>query len=74
LRPLRQIPQLQRFVVAAGEGEASIGLKGVMLADVRRAKLRRFPYGRFFPSLEDAIYVIACLHSSRNPAIWQSRI
>ena len=45
----------------------------LMLADIRRARLRRFPYGLFFRPFDDAIYVIACFHSSRDPAIWQSR-
>jgi toxin ParE1/3/4 len=45
-----------------------------MLADVHRAKLRRFPYGLFFRSLDGVTYVIACFHSSRNPIAWQSRI
>ena len=45
----------------------------LMLAGVRRARLRRFPYGLFFRSLDDAIYVIACFHSSRDPLLWQSR-
>jgi len=45
-----------------------------MLADVHRAKLRRFPYGLFFRSSDEAIYVIACFHSSRNPIVWQSRV
>lgn len=45
-----------------------------MLADVHRVKLRRFPYGLFFRPLDDATYVIACFHSSRNPIVWQSRV
>jgi toxin ParE1/3/4 len=45
----------------------------LILADIRRARLRRFPYGLFFRLLDDAIYVIACFHSSRDPAIWQRR-
>jgi plasmid stabilization system protein ParE len=44
-----------------------------MLADVHRAKLRRFPCGLFFRLSDEAIYVIACFHSSRNPIIWQRR-
>ncbi len=44
-----------------------------MLADVHRAKLRRFPYSLFFRPLDEAIYIVACFHSSRNPIIWQSR-
>jgi len=45
-----------------------------MWADVRRARLRRFPYGLFFRSLAEGVFVIACFHSSRDPLIWQSRI
>ena len=45
-----------------------------ILTGVRRARLRRFPYGLFFRLLPDAVYVIACFHSSRDPLIWQSRI
>lgn len=46
----------------------------LMFSDVRRVKLRRFPYGLFFRPLEDAIYVLACFHSSRDPREWQSRV
>lgn len=45
----------------------------VMEADVRRARLRHFPYGLFFRQIEQTIYVLACFHSSRNPAIWRGR-
>jgi len=41
--------------------------------DVRRARLRRFPYGLYFRPLQDAIYVIACFHSNRDPKVWQGR-
>jgi plasmid stabilization system protein ParE len=42
-------------------------------ADVRRAKLRRFPNSLLFRVMADGIYVIACFHSSRDPDIWQRR-
>ena len=45
-----------------------------MLADVRRARLRRFPYGLFFRALDDDVFVIACFHSSRDPLVWQGRL
>ena len=45
-----------------------------MLADVRRARLRRFPYGLFFRKHGDGVFVIACFHSSRDPLIWQRRV
>ena len=40
-----------------------------ILPGTRRGRLRRFPYGLFFRPLDDAIYVIACFHSSRNPLV-----
>jgi len=43
-------------------------------ADVRRAKLRRFPYSVLFRVMPDAIYVIACFHSSRDPNVWLRRL
>jgi plasmid stabilization system protein ParE len=40
----------------------------VMLRDVRRARLRRFPYSLFFRMLDDTIYVIACFHCQPRSA------
>jgi hypothetical protein len=45
-----------------------------VLADVRRARLRRFPYGLFFRTVDEIIFVLARFHSSQDPLIWQSRI
>jgi plasmid stabilization system protein ParE len=41
--------------------------------NVRRALVRRFPYSLFFVVDGDALIVIACFHSSRDPAHWQKR-
>lgn len=46
----------------------------VVLADVRRARLRKFPYGLFFRILDEAVFVIACFHSRRDPRQWQGRV
>lgn len=46
----------------------------VVLADVHRARLQRFPYGLFFRAIDDEIFVIACFHSSRDPLVWRARI
>jgi plasmid stabilization system protein ParE len=45
----------------------------VVFKDVRRARLRRFPYGLYFRIHDDAVYVIACFHSSRSPRRWRER-
>ena len=41
--------------------------------DVRRAKLRKFPYVVYYRVLAERIEVIAVLHGHRDPRIWQYR-
>ena len=45
----------------------------VVYRGTRRALLRRFPYGLFYRIMGDLVVIIACMHGSRNPRIWQSR-
>ena len=40
---------------------------------IRRALLKRFPYGVFFRFADDTVLVIACFHGRRNPTVWRSR-
>ena len=40
---------------------------------VRRAMLRRFPYGVFYLYESEKIVVIAVFHASRGPKQWQDR-
>jgi len=42
--------------------------------DVRRALVRRFPYGVFYLAEEERVVVIAVFHSSRDPMEWKSRV
>jgi plasmid stabilization system protein ParE len=46
----------------------------VVLKNVRRALLRRFPYSLFFVIEEDVVLVIACFHASRDPAHWRKQV
>lgn len=41
--------------------------------DTRRALVRRFPYGIFFRTDDDAVIVVAVYHLCRNPRSWQQR-
>ena len=41
---------------------------------VRRALLRRFPYGVFYRVERETVTVIACVHTSRNPRHWKKRV
>jgi plasmid stabilization system protein ParE len=40
---------------------------------IRRAAVRRFPYGVYFIADEVAVTVLAVLHGSRNPTHWRRR-
>ena len=41
--------------------------------NIRRALIRRFPYGIFDIEQPDHIMIIAVFHASRDPSRWQSR-
>src|SRR5690349_8946961 len=45
----------------------------IVYRDARRALLRQFPYGVFFRIRPSAIRILAIVHLSRDPAIWQRR-
>jgi plasmid stabilization system protein ParE len=45
----------------------------VVFQDVRRALLKRFPYGVFFRLRDPRIRVIAIVHLARDPSRWQKR-
>lgn len=45
----------------------------VIDSDIRRALLKRFPFGVFFVVLPDKVSVIAVLHLHRHPDTWKQR-
>jgi plasmid stabilization system protein ParE len=40
----------------------------------RRARIRRFPYVAYFVSTATGIQIVACMHTKRDPRIWQQRV
>jgi plasmid stabilization system protein ParE len=48
-------------------------MHGVVLDDVRKAVVARFPYCVFYRPHADRIEVLAVFHTSRDPSIWQGR-
>jgi len=48
-------------------------LHPLVLRGVRRTKLRGFPYLTYYRVLSDRVEVIAVLHGSRDPSVWQDR-
>ena len=41
---------------------------------LRRVLIRRFPYTAYFVAEADTVLVVAILHQSRKPDVWQSRV
>jgi plasmid stabilization system protein ParE len=41
--------------------------------EVRRAPLRRFPYGLIYRVYEAEVVIVACIHARRDPKHWQGR-
>jgi len=41
--------------------------------EIRRALIRRFPYGIFFVCEDQRITVLAMMHTAREPGKWQRR-
>jgi plasmid stabilization system protein ParE len=41
---------------------------------LRRAMLRKFPYGVFYLATGEVVSVLACLHAKRDPHVWRSRL
>jgi len=45
----------------------------VVYAEVREALVRRFPFAVYYRIEPDQVVVLAVIHTSRDPAIWQRR-
>jgi plasmid stabilization system protein ParE len=48
-------------------------MHGVVLADIRKAVVKRFPNSVFYRPHHDRIEVVAVFHSSRDPSVWHGR-
>ena len=53
--------------------EAMPELYGVIWQDVRAARLKQFRYLVYYVAFADRVEVLAILHGSRDPSVWQSR-
>jgi len=54
--------------------EAMPQMYAVVFRVMRRVKLRRFPYLVYYRVSSELIEVIAVLHGSRDPKLWQERV
>jgi plasmid stabilization system protein ParE len=46
----------------------------IVFKTLHRARAKKFPYALFFLIETDALLVVACFHSSRDPRHWQKRV
>lgn len=73
----RQPGLREQFIGAAEEAFSRIAgnpqLYPVVLRDIHRAPLRRFPYGVYYALIGDDIHVIAVVHDARHPSVWRRR-
>jgi toxin ParE1/3/4 len=67
----------ERFARAVDEAIESISVNPrrfrTVHRELRRAGVRRFPYGILFEVQENRIIVFACFHGRRDPRRWQKR-
>lgn len=45
----------------------------VVVGDIRRVRLRRFPYSVYYVVLPEVISAFAIMHDRRHPRLWRSR-
>jgi toxin ParE1/3/4 len=48
-------------------------LHAILHRDIRRAKVKKFPYNLYFRVQAERVEVIAVLHGRRDPSTWKSR-
>jgi toxin ParE1/3/4 len=48
-------------------------LRAIIHRNVRRAKVRRFPYNIYYRVSAGRVEVIAVLHGHRDPSVWKGR-
>lgn len=65
------LDQVQATLAAISDQPAAYT---VVHNSVRRALVRRFPFGVFYTADNDGVVVIAIFHGSRNPRSWMQRV
>jgi plasmid stabilization system protein ParE len=67
----------QEFVDEVGKTMQAVATRPLSFpkvhGEMRRAILRRFPYGVFFRTTTDEIVILGVIHGRRHPRQWRSR-
>jgi toxin ParE1/3/4 len=66
-----------RFLLSLEAALAGIArrprLHPIVHGSIRRALLRRFPFGVFYLAERERVIVLAVFHAHRDPGVWQRR-
>lgn len=46
----------------------------IIETDIRRALVKRFPFGVLYSEEAEGIFIVAMMHLHRNPGYWKNRI
>ena len=67
----------RRFVDEVGEAMQAVAARPLSFpkvhGEIRRAILRRFPYGVFFRTTPAEVIILGVIHGRRHPRLWRSR-
>jgi plasmid stabilization system protein ParE len=68
----------ERFLASVAESLEQIAraprAHPIVERNVRRMLLRTFPYSVLYRDSGDTLFVVACFHGKRDPAVWRRRL
>jgi plasmid stabilization system protein ParE len=68
----------ERFLASVAESLEQIArapkANPIVERSVRRMLLRTFPYSLLYRDSDEALFVVACFHGKRDPAVWRRRL
>jgi plasmid stabilization system protein ParE len=68
----------ERFLASVAESLEQIArapkANPIVERNVRRKLLRTFPYSVLYRDSDDTLFVVACFHGKRDPAVWRRRL
>jgi plasmid stabilization system protein ParE len=74
----RQANRGEAFIERVQDALDRIGqmpeLHAAVYRNIRRIRVRDFPYNLYYRALADRVEVIAVFHHRRDPKAWQSRV
>ena len=64
---------LDEVIAALGRIDENPYLYATIHRKIRRAPLKRFPYGIYYALIAGSLHVLAVVHDARHPSVWKRR-